>query len=259
MHQQVEQHGYRDAQGHGRESLVISAVAAAIARRTDPESSPVVTMSYAQSLDGSIAALPGHPLALSCRESAAIAHRLRSLHDAILVGIGTVLSDDPRLTVRLVEGPDPQPVILDSRLRFPLEARMLKDGTRAPWIITGESAPAGRERALEKRGARVIRTASDGSGRVDVRTLPAALAAWDVHSILVEGGAQVITSFLSARLVDQIVVTIAPLVVGGLRVPYPLVKQNGFCYPRLENVRYEAFGRDLVLRGEPSWDASVDG
>ncbi len=259
MHQHIEQHGYGDAARCGEEGLVIGAVTATITDRAALASLPVVTVSYAQSLDGSIAALPGYPLVLSCPESSAVAHRLRSLHDAVLVGIGTVLSDDPRLTVRLVQGPDPQPVILDSRLRFPLNARMLKDSPRRPWIITGNGAPAGREKELEKRGAHVIRMTSDQNGRVDVRALLAALAALKVQSILVEGGAQVITSFLSARLVDQIVVTIAPLVVGGLRVPYPLVKRNGCCYPRLENVRYEAFGRDLVLRGEPSWDASIDG
>ncbi len=255
MHPQIERHGDGDAEGRGEEGPVIGAVRAAITGRA----LPVVTISYAQSLDGSIAALPGYPLALSCPESAVVAHRLRSLHDAILVGIGTVLSDDPRLTVRLVQGPDPQPVILDSRLRFPLDARMLKEGTRRPWIITGNGAPVRKEKELEKRGAHVIRMTSDRNGHVDVRMLPAMLAALNVHALLVEGGAQVITSFLSARLVDQIVVTIAPLVVGGLRVPYPLVKRNGCCYPRLDNVRYEAFGRDLVLRGEPSWDASVDG
>lgn len=259
MHPQIERHGDGDAEGRGEEGSVIGAVRAAITGRAASAPLPVVTISYAQSLDGSIAALPGYPLALSCPESAAVAHRLRSLHDAILVGIGTVLSDDPRLTVRLVQGPDPQPVILDSRLRFPLDARMLKESSRRPWIITGNGAPVRKEKELEERGVHVVRMTSDQNGRVDVRMLPATLAALNVHTLLVEGGAQVITSFLTARLVNQIIVTIAPLVVGGLRVPYPLVKRNGCCYPRLDNVRYETFGRDLVLRGEPFWDVSVDG
>ena len=83
---------------------------------------PFVTLSYAQSLDGCIAAKRGQPLALSGPQSLTLTHQLRSAHDAIMVGIGTLLADNPRLTVRLVEGRDPQPVVLDSRLRFPSEA-----------------------------------------------------------------------------------------------------------------------------------------
>ncbi|HEX9595492.1 MAG TPA: RibD family protein, partial [Anaerolineales bacterium] len=83
---------------------------------------PTVTLSYAQSLDGSIALHRGEPLTLSGPESMAMTHRLRAAHDAILVGIGTVISDDPQLNVRLVEGRNPQVVVLDSRLRLPLTA-----------------------------------------------------------------------------------------------------------------------------------------
>src|SRR5512133_2370683 len=89
------------------------------------EGRPLVTLSYAQSLDGSLAAQRGTPLALSGPQSMELTHRLRAAQDAILVGIGTVLSDNPRLTVRLVEGSQPQPVILDSHLRFPLNANLL--------------------------------------------------------------------------------------------------------------------------------------
>ncbi len=100
---------------------------------------PYVTLSYAQSLDGSITARRGEPLAISGPESLEMTHRLRAEHDAILVGIGTLLADDPRLSVRLVAGADPQPIIVDSRLRFPLNARILLDG-RSPWIATTEEA-----------------------------------------------------------------------------------------------------------------------
>ena len=85
---------------------------------------PFVTLSYAQSLDGSIADRPGRPLALSGPQAMALTHGLRAAHEAILVGIGTVLADNPRLNVRLVDGPDPQPMVVDSRLRFPPYANL---------------------------------------------------------------------------------------------------------------------------------------
>src|SRR4051794_24685033 len=86
---------------------------------------PIVTLAYAQSLDGSIATAARRPLALSSQPALKLTHQLRAEHDAILVGIGTVLADDPLLTVRLVNGPNPVPVVLDSRLRLPSTARLL--------------------------------------------------------------------------------------------------------------------------------------
>jgi 3,4-dihydroxy 2-butanone 4-phosphate synthase/GTP cyclohydrolase II len=112
---------------------------------------PFVTLSYAQSLDGSIAARPGRPLALSGSKSMALTHGLRATHEGILVGIGTLLADDPRLNVRLVEGKDPQPIVVDSRLRFPPYANLLRNG-RIPWIATSAEADPERQAALEKIG-----------------------------------------------------------------------------------------------------------
>ncbi|MGH9336192.1 MAG: RibD family protein, partial [Vicinamibacteria bacterium] len=89
---------------------------------------PFVTLAYAQSLDGSIAGEGNRPLSLSCERSQKLTHELRACHDAILVGIGTVLADNPRLIVRLVNGEDPRPIVVDSRLRIPRDARLLKNG-----------------------------------------------------------------------------------------------------------------------------------
>ncbi len=94
----------------------------------------MVGLCYAQSLDGCLAEARGRPTALSGPESGRLTHRLRSLHDAILVGVGTVLADDPRLTVRGVRGPSPQPVILDSRLRTPPDAYLVAQHPRPAWI-----------------------------------------------------------------------------------------------------------------------------
>jgi GTP cyclohydrolase II len=127
---------------------------------------PFLTLSYAQSLDGSIADRPGRPLALSGSQSMALTHGLRAAHEAILVGIGTVLADNPRLNVRLVAGKDPQPVVVDSRLRFPPYANLLKNG-RTPWIATCEDADWERQESLEGAGAKVLRLAGN-NGWVDL-------------------------------------------------------------------------------------------
>jgi GTP cyclohydrolase II len=214
---------------------------------------PLVTLSYAQSLDGSIADRPGRPLALSGNQSMIFTHSLRAFHDAILVGIGTVLADNPRLNVRLVDGKSPQPVIVDSRLRFPPYANLLRNG-RSPLIATGQGADAERQEALEAAGARVLRLPGQ-NGWVNLAALLDHLGATGVNHLMVEGGAQIITSFLSSRLVDQVVLTIAPLLVGGLRVVDNLGHSALRSFPRLRNLSYQQLGDDLVLRGEPDWQA----
>jgi GTP cyclohydrolase II len=212
---------------------------------------PFITMSYAQSLDGSIADRPGRPLALSGEASMAMTHGLRAAHDAILVGIGTVLADNPRLNVRLVDGTDPQPIVVDSRLRFPPYANLLKNG-RSPWIATNAGADPERQQALEAAGARVL-VLPGNNGWVDLAGLLEILGSKGINSLMVEGDAQIITSFLASRLVDQVVLTIAPLLVGGLRVVDhmgPSLRR----FPRLRHLTYQQLGDDLVLRGEPDWD-----
>lgn len=211
---------------------------------------PLVTLSYAQSLDGSIADRPGRPLSLSGSQSLTLTHGLRASHDAILVGIGTVLADNPRLNVRLVTGESPQPVIVDTRLRFPSYANLLRTG-RAPWIVANEGADPERREALEAMGARVFCLPA-ANGLVNLETLLEQLGNLEIDSLMVEGGAQIITSFLASRLVDQIILTIAPLLVGGLRVVDSLGRGR---FPRLRNLTYQRLGEDLVLMGEPEWQA----
>jgi GTP cyclohydrolase II len=234
---------------------------------------PVVTLAYAQSLDGSIASAEGKSLALSSAEALTLTHALRAAHDAILVGIGCVLADNPRLTVRLISGRSPQPVIVDSGLRCPLSVNLLSSNGTRPWIFTTEKADAARQRILEEMGAKVIRIKNPLEDRINLFTLLETLANMGVSSIMVEGGAQIITSFLTDRLVDQVVVTIAPLLVGGLRAvcTAPAMPPgtrsmeaapagNAFTerhpknpFPRLVNTSYEIVGNDLVVLGDPDW------
>lgn len=209
---------------------------------------PFVTLSYAQSLDGSIAARRGEPLILSGAESMMLTHRLRADHDAILVGIGTLLADDPQLTVRLVEGKNPQPIILDSQLRFPVSARLLQ-GSTPPWIVTVEDSESDQQQTLESAGARIIRLPADKDGRIDLVALLSRLSQEGIRTLMVEGGASVITSFLVEGLVNRLALTITPDIIAGL----PAVEHSRFngagSLPRLQQPHYMQLGSDIIVLG----------
>ena len=213
---------------------------------------PLVTISYAQSLDGSITTRRGVPLSLSGRESLRLWHRLRVYHDAILVGIGTVLADDPQLNVRLVTGSDPQPVILDTNLRFPLRALAL-NSSKTPWIITTSKSNRIKQRRLESRGAQIIRIKQTRNGWIDLPSMLKYLAQREINSLMVEGGAHVITSFFKARLVDRFVITITPFFVGGVHAIDELLHKSKYDQDiRIDQARilgHKRFGRDLVIWG----------
>lgn len=185
---------------------------------------PFVTLTYAQSLDGSISAERGAPLRLSGETSMTMTHELRAMHDGILVGVGTVIADNPSLTVRLVPGSSPRPVILDSKLRCPVDCKLVASPQCVrPVILTTVAATedpctAERRQALQAAGAVIIACAATPSGRVDfadaLRKIPS-----QVQSIMVEGGAAIISDLLSSAAagsgtyVDYVLLTIAPVLV----------------------------------------------
>lgn len=221
---------------------------ASLAGERSRQRRPRVTLSYAQSLDGSIAGRPAEPLAISGPEALAVTHQLRASHDAILVGIGTVLADDPQLTVRFAPGRHPRPIIVDSRLRCPPDARCLQEASRQPVIATLASAPAGRERELVAKGAVVARLPAHDGG-IDLGAMLDWLGAQGVRTLMVEGGARIITAFLQERLADQAVLTIAPLLIGGTRAVASLLARNEDGYPRLTGVSWQPAGKDLIVSG----------
>lgn len=210
---------------------------------------PFVTLTYAQSIDGSIAAHPGVPRALSGAESQRFTHQLRANHDAILVGIGTVLADDPQLNVRLVSGNNPRPIILDSLLRSPTTARCI-DATRRTLIAASEDAPMVRQHELETAGAIVVRLPAR-NGAIDLPALLARLNDEGIKTVMVEGGARVITNFLRARLAHRLIITIAPTIIGGVRGVHTLVAETHF--PRLRNATMQQLGEDWILSGDIDW------
>lgn len=176
---------------------------------------PYVTLKFAETLDGKIATASGDSRWVSSPASRRFAHRLRSLHDSILVGVGTVLRDDPDLTCRLVRGRNPARIVVDSRLRVPLEARLVQD-VRAARTIVAHTPQASGEKALRlaDRGVETLAVAADARGRVDLPALLAALGKKGLSSILVEGGGEVIASLLAAHLADRLIAIVAPKIVG---------------------------------------------
>ncbi len=180
-----------------------------------PQTRPLVTISYAQTLDGRLAARNGSSQWISCSISLEFAHNLRAQHDAIMVGAGTVCVDNPRLTVRLVPGRNPLRVVVDSTLRTPLSAAILVDGAASGTLLaTTERATAERCEMLRRLGATVLVLPSDAEGHVDLQQLLAALYARGIRSVMVEGGATLITALLRARLADRLAICVAPKILG---------------------------------------------
>lgn len=216
---------------------------------------PFCTITYAQGLDGSIGASTGRCLAISGKESLKMTHHLRAHHDAILVGVDTVLTDDPLLTVRLVEGTHPQPIVLDTNLRFPAHARMLAN-PKKPWVVTGEQINAEAKAELEQKGARVLPARKNEKGQIDLPRVLRRLGEMGIRSVMVEGGARVIASFLAHRLGHQLVVTIGPRFVGGIR---PVGGTTDTCiYPNLGRTIYEQWGPDMVLAADLEWKSDLE-
>lgn len=206
----------------------------------------MVTVKFAQTLDGRIATRTGDSKWISSRKSRQLAHKLRSQNDAVLVGVNTVIQDDPRLDVRLVRGKSPVKVILDSRLRTPLTARLLQKGAEMTIIVVTQKASPKRIKQFEKLGIRILALPADRQGKVDLKVLLQRLTKLGIKKLLVEGGSQVITAFLRERLVDRVVVITAPKIIGtGLNCVKNLEGAQ-LHLARLYNFKVYKSGVDLV-------------
>jgi diaminohydroxyphosphoribosylaminopyrimidine deaminase/5-amino-6-(5-phosphoribosylamino)uracil reductase len=164
-----------------------------------------------QSLDGCIATRTGHSHYINGPAGLAHLHRLRALVDAVLVGVGTAVADDPQLTVRRVTGPNPARVVLDPRGRLPAQAKFFTaDGPRRV-IVTADAAPAAAPPGVET--VVLPRT----GGRIEPAAILAALAGLGFRRVLIEGGAQTVSHFLIAGCLDRLHVVVAPVIIGGGR------------------------------------------
>ncbi len=179
---------------------------------------PFVTLKYAMSLDARLAAAPGRTTRLTSGPAIEAAHRLRAGHDAVMVGIGTVLADDPELTVRQWRAPRRPPVriVLDSELRLTPESKLALSAREVPvWVLAGPDASAERESQLAESSVKVLRVPRDSrAGGLDLSEALAALWAADIRSVLCEGGGRLGSALLAAGVVDRFYAFIAPRVLG---------------------------------------------
>jgi diaminohydroxyphosphoribosylaminopyrimidine deaminase/5-amino-6-(5-phosphoribosylamino)uracil reductase len=205
------------------------------------------------SLDGRIATRTGASKWITCPESRARVQLLRTQHDAVLVGVGTVLADDPRLTVRDVPGRSPIRVIVDSKLRIPTTAQVVQTATQTPTcVFTAPAAPHSAEEALAKLGVRVIRVPATAEGRCDPSAILEELASREVVNVLCEGGAELAGTLLAAGLPRELHVFVAPVLLGPRGRPGAVDwagPESPADAPRIEPQHWELCGSDAYVWG----------
>jgi diaminohydroxyphosphoribosylaminopyrimidine deaminase/5-amino-6-(5-phosphoribosylamino)uracil reductase len=176
---------------------------------------PYVALKLALSLDGRIASRTGASKWVTGPESRARVHLLRAQQDAVIVGIGTVLADDPRLTVRSAPGHSPLRVVFDTRLRLPLASRLVETARDVPtWVICTTDAPSSNEDQLVERGVEVLRAPPSAEGRIDPTAGLRLLGSRGIVTAMIEGGAELAGSVLAGGVIDELHAFIAPILLG---------------------------------------------
>ncbi|KAH7412676.1 dihydrofolate reductase-like domain-containing protein [Cadophora sp. MPI-SDFR-AT-0126] len=242
--------------------------------QADNSQYPFTTVTFATSLDSQLALFPGTQTVLSGPQSKAMTHYLRSRHDAILIGVGTAVADNPGLNCRIEGvggygshglGGQPRPIVIDPHARWDFTEKnkifqLAKEGKgRAPYIITTLSnPPAGKAALLEKAGGKYITLVPGASNdKLEWRDILQALKAEGLRSVMIEGGAAVINALLVPEyfsVISSVIVTIAPtwLGEGGVVVSPPRRTEEGraISAARLRHVQWHPFGEDVVLCGD---------
>lgn len=212
-----------------------------------------LTLKLGLSLDGRIATRTGASRWITCPESRLRVQTLRSQHDAVMVGVNTALTDDPRLTVRDVPGRSPIRVILDSKLRIPLSLQVVQTAKQIPTCVaTTSQAPRAQVEALEALGVRVLRVPTTAEGRCDAVALLRELAAREVVNVMCEGGSELAGSLLALAAVDELHVFMAPRLLGPRGRPGAVDwagPDNPADAPRIEPPHWELCGTDAYVWG----------
>lgn len=216
---------------------------------------PFITVKIAQTLDGQIATCSGHSRWITTEAARIEAHRIRAANDAILIGVGTVLTDDPQLTVRHVKGRTPRRLVLDSELKIPLDSKLLSDElTEQTIIVTTAASSTDKVKRVQDKGAEVLITEADRNGQVDIHKLMPKLGAKGITSVLVEGGNRVFTSIFKSRIVDRLICFIAPKITGlGIAAVGDLGIRNINAAIGIKNIRIKRFEDDVMITGSPVW------
>lgn len=212
---------------------------------------PYVTVKVAQSIDGRIATRTGHSRWISSEPARKLAHRIRAENDVIIAGIGTVIKDDPKLDVRLIKGNNPTRIILDSELRIPLKSQVLSDGEQHQTIIATVSDDAKKIDQIRQTGADIWQVEADENKRIFIPALMKKIAKAEKSAVMVEGGSGIITSFLKHKMVDYLVVAIAPKILGsGIEAIGDLNIRKVDDSLRLINQKVSKAGPDVIFESD---------
>ncbi|WNS76093.1 bifunctional diaminohydroxyphosphoribosylaminopyrimidine deaminase/5-amino-6-(5-phosphoribosylamino)uracil reductase RibD [Bacillus sp. DTU_2020_1000418_1_SI_GHA_SEK_038] len=218
------------------------------------EKKPFITLKSGITLDGKIATHTSSSKWITSEDARHDVHQLRSENMGILVGVNTVIHDDPELTSRIPNGRHPIRVILDSTLKIPLESKVITDKKAETWIFTGENYDKDKRKTLESLGISVFETT--GSKTVDLNNVVEILGEKLVSSVLIEGGGTINASFLETKLIDKVVLYIAPKLVGGKHAP-TFLEGTGIEMMsdavELSDVTVTPIGKDFKFVGYPSW------
>ena len=209
---------------------------------------PFVTVKAAISLDGKIATTTGSSKYITGRAARKYVHQLRSEYDAVMVGVNTVIMDDPELNVRYVKGRDPIKIVVDSNLKIPLKSRVFLDPTKLI-IATTKRSPKKKIREIQQRGANVLVIESE-RGQVNLKKLMKELIKHEITSVMIEGGAELNSNSIKAEIVDKVMFFIAPGIIGaGLNAIGDLGIRTVDKSIKLKNISSKRIGKDILVEG----------
>ncbi|MDN7243119.1 bifunctional diaminohydroxyphosphoribosylaminopyrimidine deaminase/5-amino-6-(5-phosphoribosylamino)uracil reductase RibD [Planococcus sp. N028] len=216
------------------------------------EKQPFVTLKAASTLDGKIATHSLDSKWITSPDARQDVHQLRNEHMSILVGVGTVIEDDPELTARIPNGRNPLRIVLDSKLRIPMESKVLNDGLAETWIFTSQYYDHQKRKELEDLGVSVFETS--GEIRVDVQDVVRTLGEKSISSLFIEGGGTINAAFLEQGLIDKVVLYFAPKLIGGKEAP-TFLEGAGFDLMKdaveLTDGEFTKIGKDFRFTGYP--------
>lgn len=216
---------------------------------------PYLILKSAMTLDGKTATASGDSKWITNEKSRLYVHRIRGMVDGIMVGVGTVVADDPQLTCRMPgKGRDPVRIVVDSRLRIPLQARILHQESEAKTFIAAVLPDSEKMNQLKDLGVEVL-VCKEREGRVDLADLMKKLGAMGIQSLLLEGGRELAGEAMRLRLIDKYLLFYAPKLVGGDGIGLFAGKgvERMDDAPRLNNIQIRRFGHDLMLEGYPEY------
>ncbi len=214
---------------------------------------PFVLLKAAMSLDGKIATVGGESQWISCETSREEVHRLRHELTGIMVGIGTVLADDPMLNCRIPGGKQPVRIVVDSHLSIPENSRLAGSAKEFPLIVAAvEGSDAAKKERLEAENVQVLEVPADAGGHVDLNRLMDALGEMKIDSILLEGGGRLAEGALQAGIVDKVQFYIAPMLIGGEAAKTPVEGRGIAALSQAWHIsdwKAEMMGDDIKITG----------